>query len=348
MNLDLSTYLAENPNVTSIADKNFEITRRVDLKDDIVFENCRFCFLKNSSFISRSLNFEKCVFIGKEELHEYKGQINIQFSECNLNNCRLSGNIPYINFSNCKLNDFKDTSISSQYVLNNHSYLKNFTINGECGILNLDSTVFNSAKFKGIWDKKIIRNASCKKTIFDNSDVNPFYFATKCDDKKSLDLSNARLTDDWSRLRKNYTGMSLFIVFFLSILFFLPIITQSFFLLMASKIDVSLLQIDKITLAEYLFFGGKNGFGAVVYFIFTCALLVYNTLRIWMTLSIAKLREEEKFLSDSNFQLVSISPGRYQKQLIIEKILKILFWVSILYSTLKLKDTLLIEVPFFY
>jgi hypothetical protein len=348
MNLNLSAYLAENPNETNITGKNFEINCQINTKKDIVFEKCRFYFLKDSSFICVSAVFNFCEFIGKEELHKYKGNLNILFSECILDKCVMSGNIAKVNFGNCNLNNFKDTSISSIYVLNNHSYLQNFTILGECDTLNLDNTVFNSEENKGIWNKKIRMNASCKKTIFANSNVNPFYFATKCDDKKSLDLSNAKLTDDWSRLRKNYAGISLFIVLLLSLLFFLPIITQSFFLLMASKVDISVLLNSKITLAESLFFGGKEGFQAFFYFVFTCTLIIYNALRIWMTLSIAKLREEEKFLSDSNFQLVSINPNKYKIQLKVEKILKILFWVSILYSLLKLKDTLLIEVPNFY
>ncbi|MCK8482277.1 hypothetical protein [Psychroserpens algicola] len=345
MIINLGQHLAKNPTDVVFKDINFDITSQVRPKQKVEFKNCRFYFRKSSNFIAKFVFFTNCKFIGKEELYDYANIANIDFKECVLDDCRLSNTINFITFDNCSLNNFKDSSISSYYFLNNKSYVYNFTIIGECDHLDLSATVFNSDKARGIWDKKVVINATCKKTIFDNSEVNPFYFATKCDDKTSLDLSSARLTDDWSRLRKNYSGLSLLVVLLLSILFFLPIITKSYFLMLASKTEILAMNVQKVTLGEALFFGGNEGFNAFIYFLFTLALIVYNCLRIWMTLSIAKLREEEKFLSDSNFKLVSIHPDKYKNQLRIEKILKVLFWVSIFYSVLKLKDTLLIQIP---
>ncbi len=201
---------------------------------------------------------------------------------------------------------------------------------------------------ESFWDKTIRLSAKCDKVVFDNVKINPFYLATKCADKSTLDLTRATLTDNWSKLRKKYAGVNLFIVLVLTFIFFLPLLTQSFFLLLSSKIDASLLPFQRVPLWEALLFGGKVGNAAVLYCSLTIVLIVYNITRFLMTLSIARLREEESFLRDSNFQLVSIHPEKYKTQLVIDKVLKILLWLSIIYSGLKLYDTLQIQVPLFH
>lgn len=344
MNINFGEHLAENPTVVGFKDMNFDITSQVSVNMNVEFRNCRFYFHKGSVITANHVFFINCDFIGEEQQHNNETLSGFHFQKCNLEDCRISKIFKSIRFYECSLTNFEDFSSSYIFRLQD-CVVENFKIKGECKKLELYSTVFNSNTVRGTWDKKVVIDAVCRKTIFDNVELNPFYFATKCDDKTSLDLSSAILIDNWSRLRKEYSGLNLLIVLFLSILFFLPIITKSYFLMLTSKAEILALGIQKITLGEALLFGGKESYSAFIYFFFTMALIVYNALRIWMTLSIAKLREEEMFLSDSNFKLVSIHPDKYQTQLLIEKILKVLFWFSIIYSVLKLKDTLLIEIP---
>jgi hypothetical protein len=94
-----------------------------------------------------------------------------------------------------------------------------------------------------------------------------------------------------------------------------------------------------------LLFGGKKGWQALGYSVLTFVLLAYNIGRLYLTIKVSKIREEESFLKDVNFSLASIHPDKINTLLIIDKILSILFWISIGYSCLKLLDALLISVP---
>lgn len=64
-----------------------------------------------------------------------------------------------------------------------------------------------------------------------------------------------------------------------------------------------------------------------------------------MTVTIARLREEEIFLKDSNFNLVSIHPEKIKVQVKLDRILNRLLIVSLLYTAYKLISALSIEVP---
>lgn len=66
-----------------------------------------------------------------------------------------------------------------------------------------------------------------------------------------------------------------------------------------------------------------------------------------MTISISKLQQEEKFLKDANFHLISIHPNKLRIHIKIDRFLNIIFCISAAYSLLKLIDTLFIMVPAF-
>jgi hypothetical protein len=314
-----------------------------------VYDSCKFIFRESGEYLIDGVTIQNCSFIGLENLHYFPtnaGRLTIRNCKKFYDN-RITKEFRIIEIENCELANFNDDSISTQFVMTK-SEIKDFVIKGSCESLHLSDVRFLSSLHRhSTWDKVIIKSAKCFKTIFDNVRINPFYFATKCDDKSSLDLSRSTLIDNWSRLRKKYAGLSLFIVFFLTFLFFLPLFTHSFFLLTLKKVESQFYEAKTIPLWEALLFGGKTGWTAIGYATLTMILLIYNIGRIYMTVSIARLREEEMFLKDSDFNLVSIHPEKYKKQLLLDKVLSIMFWISIGYTLLKLVDTLLIKVPAF-
>ena len=92
-------------------------------------------------------------------------------------------------------------------------------------------------------------------------------------------------------------------------------------------------------------FGGKEGWLAFGYAVLTGVLAFYNITRLRLTMKIAKLKEEETFLRDSGFNMVSIDPHKYERQLRWDKVLTWMLIVSSVYACMKLIDTLLILVP---
>lgn len=346
---------------------------KVSIKSsDEYFKNNISSFEGETIFVDNLLNksnvtFKNCSFLLKPEG-------SIQLSDCEIENCRFFGlksfddlldNKNYLIISRPKKFDsnsisrvFRTISLKDGKVKNlvDHSSTSSKTslsklkvydsfIMGSCNILNIEDFYFSKRTGKSYWNKAISIQANCMNAVFDDTKIDPFFLATKCSNKSTLDITRATLTDDWSRLRKKYAGVSLFIVFILTLFFFLPLITESFFLLLSTKIDSSLVPFNKAPLWKVLLFGNKNGTSAIIYLILTIVLLIYNIGRFWMTISIAKLREEENFLKDSSFQLVSIHPEKYKIQKYVDSILSYLFWISLIYSILKLIDTLKIEVP---
>jgi len=313
---------------------------------NLIFKNCTFSFEESGHLILVNCAVESCKFEGLDNLHNFKtdrGILEIKSCKIFIGNV-ISYQFRTINISNSVLEEYIDLSTSTEYYIET-SDLRSFVIEGETEKALLKETTFNSAKkWNSIWNKLIVKTISCSNTIFGEVRINPYYFATKCADKSTLDISRATLIDDWSRLRKEYSGTRLYIILLLTFIFVLPILTHSFFLLAVSKIEPTMF-FNKIPLWKALLFGGKEGLYSIVYSMLTLLLLIYNYGRFHITMSIAKLREEENYLIQSNFNMVSISPKKYQHLLKWDKYLKVLWYLSIVLSILKLWDTITILVP---
>lgn len=347
--IEFNEYIKNKNRNKVIKGELFSVNSSTDISN-YKFENCTFNLYSGAILNSNNSSFTGTSFVSKSEKQQHKPKLNILGSLVFFD-VSINGEFEKIDLNWVKANILIDISKTKNFVILN-SEICNFFIEGEAETIQIEDSYFTSKKQKektkdnhSIWNKKIIKNAVCNNTIFHNVRVHPFYLATKCKNKSTLDLTGAELIDDWSSLRKRYSGLSLFIVFLLSLSFFLPLITQSFFLLLSNKIDPGVVNFSKSPLWEVLLYGGKEGWERALYAILTSILTIYNLLRIYMTISIARLREEEKFLSDSNFQLVSIHPDKFITQRFIDKVLKILFWISFIYAMIKFKDTLFISVP---
>lgn len=325
----------------------------VTVPSNFEFNNCDFKISDKGVLILSKNELTDCTFHGQvDSFLAHSNEGSLIFNEAILIDCTITGEYNQLNFVKSDLNDITENSHAKTFQAYGETEMLNCKILGSCKTLHLDSCIIrasNKRKInkKSIWNKEIRLNANCNNTVFSNIRVHPYYLSTKCHDKNSIDLSDAKLIDDWSRLRKNYSGISLFIVFLLSFLFFLPLFTKSFFLIIVSKTPIPP-EFPKSTLGEVIFFGGDSGIKAIIHFALTTTLLIYNSVRIYLTIAISKLREEEKFLSDANFQIVSISPNKYKFHLRLDKVLRYLFWVSFIYSIYKFAVTLFIEVPSIY
>lgn len=313
----------------------------------------------------KRVSFKDCTF------NVNLSTINLYFADTSIRNCEIIstldsnevGSMPELNFHNCVFNnnsikgvfsglqimatEVKESEIlvnTSSFTLSQSNWVDSKIVSTTNQAL-LSSFLITSKNTVSVFDLKVNKEYTCYTVVFDKVEINPYYLTTKCIDKKSVDLTRATLTDDWSRLRKKYAGLSLFIIFLLTFLFFLPLITHSFFLLTLNKVNVISPPITTKPLWEVLLFGNKQGWQAWIYGLLTIILLTYNSLRLFVTIQISKLREEENFLKDANFQLVSLHPDKYESYRKIDYVLNWLFWFSICYSVFKLIDALLIAVP---
>ncbi|PQB04128.1 hypothetical protein [Aureitalea marina] len=334
-------------NITEFKDLRISVEGKYD-RSGANFENCIFTVQIKSHINLSGCSLVNCSFIGAQDDPDdfvYKKSLVIT-SPTLVENISLEGDFTSIAISRTSIFGFNDVSRSDVMNLNDIDVF-DFNIRGKCDELNLTRCFFSTKteKIVAFWNKEIIRKAKCTNVIFDKASVNPYFLAAKCSDKSTLDLVNARLFDDWSRLRKKYSGIKLYIILVLTTLFFLPIITRSILLLIASSMNEVMIVSESVPLWKVIFLNNKSGWEGIVYLSLTLILLFYTIGRFVITLRIASLREEELFLSDSKFQLVSMPPSKYSFEIKMDKVLNWFYIIAILYSTYRFIETLLILVP---
>ncbi|MBK8927283.1 MAG: hypothetical protein IPM74_15540 [Crocinitomicaceae bacterium] len=206
------------------------------------------------------------------------------------------------------------------------------------------------AVYTSMWNKEIELQTIIDNSHFKNALINPYFFSVTCNDKDSVNLTQATFIDNWSKLRKGYSGVRLYIVLLLSLAFFLPLIVESLLLILGSQMEIEGKPWEKYfsmtPLWKVLLFGkALTTKGMIINAVLTVVLLFYNVIRMTMTFRIAKLREEEKFLLDAGYKKVSPHPNKYKKLLAWSKWLTLILFISVLYALWKVFTALLILVP---
>jgi len=216
------------------------------------------------------------------------------------------------------------------------------------------------------WNPRISEQAHLVNCRFPESEVYISDWVNVCDDnsRKTVDFQVAwRVVDRWAELRDEYTGTRLYIILILVLAFFLPYLIKSAFLISVSRVDAVFLHPDSyVPLWDVLLYGGKKGLIGWIYAILGSMLMLYNVMRLWITLETAKLREREEHLQESGF-LVSrpleknlvrriCLPSWLRRSGGIEiPLLKVHFWLKILFgisagsALYRLIDALLVSVP---
>ncbi len=329
--------------------ESLQITIEGDfLRSGANFKNCTFLIKPKLKVELTGCSLEDCTFYGATLSMDdfiYRKTLKL-ISSTLVTNLAIGGGFSSIKINKTAIFGFKDFSESDSIQFDDLD-IYDFDIQGKCEKLYLNNCFFSIKKigFVSLWDKEIIRNADCKNVVFNSSKINPYFLSSKCADKSSIDLSNSTLIDNWSRLRKKYSGMQLYIILVLTIIFFLPIITKAAILLLLSSLNYKLKMINEVPLWKVIFFNNEDGFSGMFFFTLTLILIFYTIGRFYVTQRIASLREEELFLSDSKFQLISIPPSKYETELKIDKMLNWLFIISILYSIYNFFESLFILVP---
>jgi hypothetical protein len=333
----------------SARQKNIDFTFQDSITlNKIEFENCRFTLARSG--ITLEINNCKLKDVMIFGLPPEGGTIStVKFVQIEYGQTiKLSKTFGLIEFTNSTIDRLIDESAAEDVVFQ-FATISNFKILGEANYCTIKHSKFvpMTSTFPksevSIWNKKIFTTISSEKGIFGDIKLNPFYFATRCHNRKSIDLSQVTLIDDWSMLRKNYAGVRLWIVFLLTFAFFLPIIVHSYFLMLLGRTGLEITK--NTTLWRVLLFGNGQGLEAFLHCTLTLLLMFYNSGRLWLTMNVSKLLEEQRFLNDSSFEVVAVHPDKLVCQLQIHKLLNIFFWVSVTYTIYKLWTALLIQVP---
>lgn len=351
------------------ADCEFRFTDHIEVHfSQCTFIRCKFKGQSNFENINRvktrllignAIEISDCLFLD--------GFSDLSISNTTLTNCEITSKTNRLTIGNstCSNVDFLGESnelslvychVESEFFIKNllgfdlkkRGWFEKFLNNN-----NLTKEVLSkiiSYQSKAVWDFDIKRKGRFDVVSFSKIQVDPHNIITKVKDKSTLDLSDADIVDSWSKLRMKYSGFNLYVVLLLTIGFFAPLIINYSILISIS--DTMLSKFDffntKTTVFEMIIFGGKQGNEKIVFGVLTIILFLYNLIRIIVTFRVAKLKEKQSILNDSNFSVSTIHPNKLISLMFWDRILSFALYVSVFYTLYKVWIGMNMVVPNLY
>lgn len=346
---------------------NIEFIVDTEFVSKRTYERCVFRLESKGSIKFVNVHLINCSFNGSVLSEDLESELqSLRLINCKFNKVSFRSKFASIRIEGCNESYvIIDNSDTDNYQITNSTFY-NSNFFGKCSDLHLTNVDFrikmvvkyplrnlitfirtNFIRTHSIWDKEITHNANCNKITFDKVSVNPFYLITKCSDKSGIDLSNAKLIDNWSKLRKSYSGLSLTIIFLLTLIFFLPLFLKYF--IISSTADLTQSDFlhkttNVVPFWRVMLYGGQEDFLGFLHVVLTVILLSYNTIRLILTISIARLREEEKFMGDAGFENPAIHPDKLKIHVKAHRVLNYMFYIVVIYSVIKFFQAMQVEV----
>lgn len=285
---------------------------------------------------------------GEVRIHADNGELrtklkNIEFKgvdgRLNLNNaaltdCHVTGKLERGQFSKCDLHNCRVAPTTSGWSEN-------------------ETTHTAMSRKTGLWQVNARGRLSLKDVTFETLTVDSEVIANQCEDRSSVDIQNAAVDNEWEVLRDNYTGTLLAFH-----LLFLAAFVAPLFSKMAAAAGVAgfayqaqalgLVDWPKIPVWEVLLFGfyGTDSTVGWTHALLTIALLIYNMGRIYLTVTIVKLRAREEHLQQQHFKRARPAAYRYAMKTLVHKMLmKPLLLLAVIAALWKVWDAVRIQIP---
>ncbi len=172
---------------------------------------------------------------------------------------------------------------------------------------------FGDMKFRQLdnWSPFIIDQITFRSTRFTSSIVTMSDWINKAKIGDDVDFLEARkLKDNWATLRDEYTGFKLYWILVMTLVFIIPYCIKALFLIIAKGIPFT--SSDEAILLKVLMSGDLEGWKMWGAWLFGSILIIYNLLRFALTMKVARLREREEHLIQTNIKI----NRPYERQLV--------------------------------
>lgn len=172
-------------------------------------------------------------------------------------------------------------------------------------------TLSNSRILGGCFlPSRLVRLEVPRYVKLQETEVNVGTLEFACLDRSNLDLSDADYVDQWNILRDTYTGARFFINLLFLVLYCLPLASRvAVYWGMGAMEDASgrgdLVPAGWVvrTVAEILFFGTSNNETVRwVYFVLAMSVMLYQALRLYLTIKVSSLREREEHMDAKGYK----------------------------------------------
>ncbi len=336
----------------------------INIKNVTSFTNCHFILNKKSKLILKNIWVVNSTFESKDFHHENESPILI-LENGTLKNIKIEGGFYEIDFGNdkCLYEKIELYVDALSFTLKNkvvnyfifEGFVENIDISGSSlnsgddfirdlyllSSLKLYFKNLVNASKKSKWDLNVGNKIIALNTVITNTKITIYDFQTKCNDKSSLDINSSTIQDNWIELRKKYSGISFLIILTLTFLFFLPLIIKSIIIIYTSTIINSS---STKKLFEVVLFDNLSGFWGWFHFLLNIFLIIYNSLRYYCTITVSKLKEEERILLGSKFALASVPPIKIKLLIKIDRFLTFSYYLILFYSLYKLGQLMFLDV----
>jgi hypothetical protein len=274
-----------------------------------------------------------------------------------------------------KLRNLEFKGAGGRLVLQRAS-LRGCTISGDLGSVRIERSDFHNCRLvakahqwyeeettheadsrkSGNWAAEVSGGLTLNEVSFDTLTVDSEVIANQCEDRSSVDIQNAFVDNEWEVLRDNYSGTLLAFHLMFLLAFIAPLLSKMFMAMGAAGLSGLVTKIPFLKAEEYdtvpvwqvLLFGFK-GMNSVVGWIhagLTVALLVYNMARVWLTVTIVKLRSREEHLTMQSFRRARPAARKYEiKSLVHRFLMRPLFLLAIISACWKIWDAIQMQIP---
>lgn len=266
---------------------------------------------------------------------EFKGvEGRLVLTHAALTECHVSGKLERGHFAKCDLHNCRIAPTASSWTEN-------------------ETTHTAMSRKTGLWQVNARGRLSLKEVTFETLTVDSEVIANQCEDRSSVDIQNAAVDNEWEVLRDNYTGTLLAFH-----LLFLAAFVAPLFSKMAAAAGVAgfayqaqalgLVKWPMVPVWEVLLFGfyGTDSTIGWTHALLTIGLLIYNMARIYLTVTIVKLRAREEHLQQQDFRRARPAAYKYQMKSLVHRLLmKPLLLLAVISALWKVWDAVRIQIP---
>lgn len=262
---------------------------------------------------------------------------HLSLNGASLRDCRVTGNFASVTLRNTDLQDCRLTAGAAAWA---------------------ESSVTHKANDRraGIWAAEVQGELKLKDVSFEGLTVDSEVIANQCEDRSSVDLQNAFVDNEWEVLRDNYSGTLLAFHLMFLLAFIAPLVTKMAMAAGAAGLSGLALNIpflkeqkyEMIPVWEILLFGfyGMDSLLGWTHATLTIALLLYNVARVYLTVSIVKLRSREEHLAMQRFRRARPAVWKYQGKILVHRIImQPLFLLAVISALWKVWDAIKMQVP---
>jgi hypothetical protein len=347
---------AGSPSVFELSDQQLDHQAvRVSRSSAVVggtWSGCRFVVVGDAELAFRASSFENCVF----ETESSDRAASLSFNACNISQVTTRGNWLKIQLVN-QAGPIKKSNLDCRVAT---FYAPGVTFD-KCIITAVaERWQTKRAMFRDSFvSPEITLEGDLSYSQFHGSTVVVGDWTNVCANKDEVNLQTAaHIRDDWAELKTDYTGIRLYIIFFLTLAFLLPYLGKAWVLSVAAgALRGRGISVEWVPLWRAVIFpAGQTFLESVV----AIMLITYNAGRAWLTLYVARMRERETHLLSTGFTAARPSLGRRRLKirvlsrpvalspvLAVHRILGVLFYISLISAVIRMLQFLLQRVPVF-